>query len=96
MQKGNPLEKTLLKPSEEASDHFKIPLLTIYPSYQMGNIDGINISGRCLRIFSKSLQEFLGSTSVPSLPSHREKGGRTASSTIQNQRRKKNEYRGES
>jgi hypothetical protein len=27
----------------------------------MGNIDGINMNGKCLRIFSESLQEFLGS-----------------------------------
>jgi hypothetical protein len=65
MKTGEPFLKTLLKPSE-ASAHFNIPLSTIYFWYQVGNIDGINVSGRCLRIFSKSLQEFLGSrTSVP-------------------------------
>ena len=65
MKKSNPLLKTFLKPSE-ASAHFNIPLPTIYFWYQMGNIDGVNVSGRCFRILSKSLQAFLVSrNSVP-------------------------------
>jgi hypothetical protein len=52
--------RTLLRPSE-ASARFNIPLSTIYLWYQMGNIDGVKVNERCLRIFSKSLQEFLGS-----------------------------------
>ncbi len=58
MKRGDPIQKTLLKPSE-ASAYFNIPLSTIYYWYQIGNIDGIKVNGRCLRIFSKSLQEFL-------------------------------------
>ena len=59
-KRGDPIQKTLLKP-REASAHFDIPLSTIYFWYRMGNIDGIKVNGRCLRIFSKSLQEFLES-----------------------------------
>jgi hypothetical protein len=52
--------QTLMRPSEAAS-LFNIPLRTIYFWYGAGKIDGINVNGKCLRIFSKSLQEFLGS-----------------------------------
>ena len=52
--------RTFLKPSE-ASALFNVPLDTIYFWYRMGNIDGFNVNGKCLRIFSASLQEFLGS-----------------------------------
>jgi hypothetical protein len=52
--------RTLLKPSE-ASAHFNVPLPTIYFWYRMGNIDGAKVHGRCLRIFSASLRDFLGS-----------------------------------
>lgn len=51
---------TLMKPSE-ASARFNIPLATIYFWHRVGNIHGVNLNGRCLRIFSKSLLEFLGS-----------------------------------
>ncbi len=60
MTRGDPEQKTLMKASE-ASTYFNIPLSTIYFWYRMGNIDGIKVNERCLRIFSKSLQEFLGS-----------------------------------
>ncbi len=52
--------RSLLRPSE-ASVRFNVPLSTIYFWYRMGNIVGINVNGKCLRIFSKSLQEFLES-----------------------------------
>lgn len=55
-----PPAQTLLKPSE-ASVRFNIPLPTIYFWYRVGTIDGVNVNGRCLRIYSASLQEFLGS-----------------------------------
>ena len=58
MEKDDPLRKTLLKPSE-ASAYFGIPLPTIYYWYQTGNIDAVKVNGRCLRIFNKSLQQFL-------------------------------------
>jgi hypothetical protein len=51
--------QTLMRPSEAAA-HFDVPLRTIYFWYRVGKIDGINVNGKCLRIFSKSLQEFLG------------------------------------
>ena len=60
MRRGEPLGKTFLKPSE-ASARFNVPLPTIYFLYRMGNIYGINVNGKCLRIFSESLQEFLES-----------------------------------
>jgi excisionase family DNA binding protein len=60
VEKNDPLPKTLLKPSE-ASAYFGIPLGTIYYWHQAGNIDAINVNGRCLRIFSRSLQQFLAS-----------------------------------
>ena len=56
--------RTLLRPSE-ASARFNIPLQTIYFWYRMGNIEGINVNGRCLRIFSRSLLAFLGSRIPP-------------------------------
>jgi len=52
--------RSLLKPSEVAA-RLNIPLSTIYFWYRMGNISGINVNGRCLRIFTRSLQEFLES-----------------------------------
>jgi len=58
MKRGKPPQKTLLKPSE-ASAHFSIPVATIYFWYRIGNIDGIKVNGRCLRIFSTWLKEFL-------------------------------------
>jgi predicted site-specific integrase-resolvase len=51
--------RTLLKPSE-ASTRFNVPLPTIYFWYRVGNIHGINVNGRCLRIYSASLEAFLG------------------------------------
>lgn len=60
MINGVSLEKTLIKPSE-ASAGFNIPLPTIYFWYRMGSIKGIKVNERCLRIFSKSLREFLES-----------------------------------
>jgi excisionase family DNA binding protein len=53
-------EKTLLKP-REASTCFNIPVSTIYFWYRTGNIRGVKVNGTCLRIFSKSLHEFLRS-----------------------------------
>ena len=53
-------EKTLLTPNE-ASLRFNVPLRTIYTWYRIGNIKGVNVNGKCLRIFSTSIQEFLRS-----------------------------------
>ena len=55
--------RTLLKPSE-ASAYFNVPLPTIYFWYRMGDIDGVKMNGKCLRIFSASLRDFLGSRSA--------------------------------
>jgi hypothetical protein len=52
--------KTLLRPGE-AAVRFNVPLATIYVWYQLGKIDGINVNGKSLRLFSKSLLEFFGS-----------------------------------
>ena len=51
-------QKTLLRP-KEASERFSVPLSTIYLWFQLGKIDGVNVNGRSLRIFSKSLMEML-------------------------------------
>jgi excisionase family DNA binding protein len=53
-------KRTLLRP-REASALFGVPLATIYIWYHLGKIDGVNVNGRSLRIFSKSLQELLKS-----------------------------------
>lgn len=53
-------KKTLLTPNQAAA-YFKVPLRTIYVWYQLGKIDGINVNGKTLRLFSKSLVEFLES-----------------------------------
>jgi len=52
--------RSLLKVSE-ASARFNVALRTIYFWYRKGKIDGINVNGKCLRIFSASLREFLRS-----------------------------------
>ncbi len=71
MEWRNPSQKTLLKIGE-ASAYFNRPRATIYFWYQMGYIDGTNLSGRSLRIFSRSLREFLDSkTPRRSRPSSR-------------------------
>jgi len=51
-------EKTLLAPNE-ASLRFNIPLRTIYFWHRTGNIKGVHLNGKRLRIFSASIQEFL-------------------------------------
>jgi predicted site-specific integrase-resolvase len=51
--------KSFLKPSEAAA-RFHVPLRTIYTWCLLGQIDCINVNGRCLRVHSKSLSEFLG------------------------------------
>jgi hypothetical protein len=53
-------QKTLLKPSEAAA-RFQVPVGTIYTWYALGKIDGINLNGKTLRIFSRSLLELLNS-----------------------------------
>ena len=58
MQDPDQLEKTLLTPNE-ASRRFNVPLRTIYFWYRTGNVTGVNLNGKCLRIFSASIQEFL-------------------------------------
>ena len=63
MEKGDQIKRTLLKP-DEASARFNVSLRTIYFWYRIGNIKGTNVNGKCLRIFSKSLLEFLGSRSM--------------------------------
>lgn len=50
--------RTLLKVVRSPGIHHFQP---IYVRYQGGNIDGVNVSGRCLRTFSESLQECSGS-----------------------------------
>jgi excisionase family DNA binding protein len=52
--------KTFLRP-REASAYTGVPLGTIYSWYAAGKINGINVNGKSLRIFSKSLFEFLES-----------------------------------
>ncbi len=52
------LQKTLLTPAE-ASALFNVSVRTIYFWYRTGNIKGINVNGKCLRIFGKSIREFL-------------------------------------
>ena len=60
MERRDQLRKTLLTPAE-ASALFNVSLRTIYFWYRTGNIKGINVNGKCLRIFSKSISEFLRS-----------------------------------
>ncbi|MGA2108526.1 MAG: helix-turn-helix domain-containing protein [Syntrophorhabdales bacterium] len=58
MEERDQLQKTLLTPAE-ASALSNVSLRTIYFWYRTGNIKGINVNGKCLRIFSKSICEFL-------------------------------------
>jgi len=58
MKDPDQLEKALLTPNE-ASRRFNVPLRTIYFWYRTGNIKGVNLNGKCLRIFGTSIQEFL-------------------------------------
>ena len=51
--------KSFLRPSEAAA-RFHVPLRTIYTWCLLGRIKCINVKGRCLRIHSGSLSEFLG------------------------------------
>ena len=51
---------TFLTP-REASVRFRVPIRTIYTGYQLGKIDGINVNGKCLRIFAASLIELFAS-----------------------------------
>jgi len=60
MKHHDELQKTLLTPAE-ASALFNVSLRTIYFWYRTGNIRGINLNGKCLRIFSKSIYQFLRS-----------------------------------
>ena len=52
--------KSLLKPSE-AAVLFQVPVGTIYTWYQLGQIDCIKIGAGCLRVYTKSISEFLWS-----------------------------------
>jgi hypothetical protein len=60
MERRDQLQKTLLTPAE-ASALFNVSVRTIYFWYRTGNIKGINVNGKCLRILSKSIREFLRS-----------------------------------
>jgi len=60
--------KSFLKPSEAAA-RFHVPLPTIYTWCLLGRIDCVKVNGTCLRVYTKSLSEFLGA---------RESGGRRA------------------
>ncbi len=64
MEEREQLQKTLLTPAE-ASARFNVSLRTIYFWYRTGSIKGINVNGKCLRIFSKSISEFLRSKTAP-------------------------------
>jgi excisionase family DNA binding protein len=55
MNRSRMMQKTLLTPIE-ASQWLSVSVRTIYWWYAMGKIDGINITGRTLRIFRTSLQ----------------------------------------
>ena len=61
MGERDQLPKTLLTPAE-ASALSNVSLRTIYFWYRTGNIKGINVNGKCLRIFRKSICEFLRSS----------------------------------
>lgn len=50
--------KSFLTPSEAAA-RSQVPRRTIYTWCLLGRIDCININGKCLRIRSTSLSEFL-------------------------------------
>lgn len=50
--------KTLLT-AREVSRRFGISIRTVYTWYQLGKITGINLSGRCLRIYGDSLADQL-------------------------------------
>jgi excisionase family DNA binding protein len=58
MQTRDVRQKTLLKP-REASEHFNVPLRNIYDWYGSGRIEGVKVTGRCLRIYKDSLQALL-------------------------------------
>jgi len=60
MERRDQLQKTLLTPAE-ASALFNVSVRTIYFWYRTGNIKGINVNGKCLRILSKSIREFVRS-----------------------------------
>ncbi len=49
-------EKSLL-PVREVSQRFCIPVRTIYTWYQLGKIMGVNLNGRCLRLYKGSVDE---------------------------------------
>jgi predicted site-specific integrase-resolvase len=53
MDRINP-HKTLLT-AREVSRRFGIPIRTVYTWYQLGKITGINVTGKCLRIYGDSL-----------------------------------------
>ncbi len=50
--------RTLLKPAEAAA-RLGVPLRTVYLWCELGVIDGININGKSLRIFSASVSKQL-------------------------------------
>ncbi len=50
--------KTLIKASE-ASMQYNVPLRTIYTWFDQGKIEGVNVNGKSLRIFSASLLDRL-------------------------------------
>jgi hypothetical protein len=60
MEMRDQLQNTLLTPAE-SSALFNVSVRTIYFWYRTGNIKGINVNGKCLRILSKSIREFLRS-----------------------------------
>jgi transposase len=50
--------KTLLT-AREVSRRFGISIRTVYTWYQLGKITGINLTGKCLRIYGDSLADQL-------------------------------------
>jgi predicted site-specific integrase-resolvase len=50
--------KTLLT-AREVSRRFGISIRTVYTWYQLGKITGINVTGKCLRIYGDSLVDQL-------------------------------------
>ncbi len=68
MEMSTAPRRTLLKP-KEASARFNIPVHTIYFWCEIGSVESIKVTGKCLRIFSDSLQKFLASKIYGKSPS---------------------------
>ena len=92
MENRDQLHKTLLTPSE-ASARLNVPLRTIYFWHRTGRIKGVNVNGKCLRIFSESVSELLRSKPGMSSKKGSARRKRNAKGTTRLARRNKGDIR---